>query len=211
MLRSDQRAQEYRLPDADHARTALAEAVGQDGFQVLAWIKASEADQWLLNVPAIQTLKQVWEEPYAGPPESLRWRNQDDLPVPTQHICSPSDPEARWANKGSRTWVGVHRFSCTETGDPDQPRLITHGATTPASTADETLVDRIHANLEETGLLPNEHLMDAGFVRVEHVVESPKHYGVTIVGPTARDSSWQAHTPKPLTKASFALIGTGRW
>jgi transposase len=55
VLRYDQRAQEYRLPDADHARTALAEAVGQDGFQVLAWIKASAADQWLLNVPAIQT------------------------------------------------------------------------------------------------------------------------------------------------------------
>ena len=69
VLRYDQRAQEYRLPDADHERTALAEAIGQDGFQMLAWMEESAADQWLLNVPAIQTLKQVWEEQYAGPPE----------------------------------------------------------------------------------------------------------------------------------------------
>ena len=47
--------------------------------------------------------------------------------------------------------------------------------------------------------------MDAGFVRVEHVVESPKHYGVTIVGPTARDSSWQAHTPKAFDKSQFRI------
>ena len=204
VVRYDQRAQEYRLPDADHERTALAEAVGRDGFQVLAWIKENTPDQWLLNVPAIQTLKQVWEEQYAGPPEVLRWRNQDDLPVPTQHICSPYDPEARWANKGSRTWVGYKVFF-TETCDPDLPRLITHVATTPASTADETLVDPIHADLEEAGLLPTEHLMDAGFVRVEHVVESPKQYGVTIVGPTARDSSWQAHTPNAFDKSQFRI------
>jgi transposase len=92
----------------------------------------------------------------------LRWRNQEDLPVPTQHICSPYDPEARWANKGSRTWVGYKVFF-TETCDPDQPRLITHVATTPANTADETLVKPIHAHLEEAGLLPSEHLMDAGY------------------------------------------------
>lgn len=118
------------------------------------WLGRGEraADQWWLNVPAIQTLKQVWEEQYAGPPEVLRWRNQDDLPVPTQHICSPYDPEARWANKGSRTWVGYKVFF-TETCDPDQPRLITHVATTPANTADETLVKPIHAHLEEAGLL----------------------------------------------------------
>ena len=62
MLRYDHRAEDYRLPDADHERTALAESVGQDGAHVLAWIKENTADQWLLNVPAIQTLQQVWQE-----------------------------------------------------------------------------------------------------------------------------------------------------
>src|SRR5262249_53355856 len=88
---------------------------------------------------------------------------------------------------------------------PEQPRLITHVATTPANIADETLVKPIHADLEEAGLLPSEHLMDAGFVRVEHVVESPKLLGVTIGGPTARDSSWQAHMPNAFVTSQFRL------
>jgi transposase len=204
VLRYDHRAEDYRLPQADHERTALAEAVGQDGVQLLAWIGVQEADHWLYQVPAIQTLKQVWEEQYAGPPESLRWRDQQHLPVPTQHICSPYDPEARWANKGSRTWVGYKVF-LTETGDPDQPRLITHVATTPASTADETMVKPIHGALEKADLLPTEHLVDAGFVRVEHIVDSPEQYGVTIVGPTAKDSSWQAHTQGAFDKSQFRI------
>ena len=41
---------------------ALGETVGQDGVQLLAWIGEQEADHWLYQVPAIQTLKQVWEE-----------------------------------------------------------------------------------------------------------------------------------------------------
>src|SRR5215472_14880383 len=41
--------------------------------------------------------------------------------------------------------------------------------------------------------------------RVEHVVESPKQYGVRIVGPTARDSSWQAHTPNAFDKSQFCI------
>lgn len=70
ILRYDHRAEDYRLPDADHERTALAEAVGQDGVQVLTWIQENPADQWLLNVPAIQTLRQVWQEQYTGPPRA---------------------------------------------------------------------------------------------------------------------------------------------
>ena len=87
----------------------------------------------------------------------LRWRNQHDLPVPTQHICSPYDPEARWANKGSRTWVG-YKFYLSETCDPNLPRLITQVTTTSAGTADEKMVASIHATLEQAELLPAEHL-----------------------------------------------------
>lgn len=204
VLRYDHRAEDYRLPDADHERTGLAETVGQDGLQVLACIKENAADQWLLNVPAIQTLQQVWQEQYTDPPEPLRWLGKHGLPAPTQQIISPYDTEARWATKRSHAWVGYKVF-LTETCDPDQPRLITHVATTPASTADETMVKPIHADLEDIALLPTEHLMDAGFVRSEQVVDSPQQYGVTIVGPTARDSSWQAHTPRAFDKSQFQV------
>lgn len=134
----------------------------------------------------------------------MRWLGKHGLPAPTQQIISPYDPQARWATKRSRSWVGYKVF-LTETCDPDQPRLITHVATTPACTADETMVKPIHADLEASTLLPAEHLMDAGFVRSEQVVDSPEQYGVTILGPTARDSSWQAHTPGAFDKSQFQV------
>jgi hypothetical protein len=125
------------------------------------------------------------------------------MPAPMQQLISPSDPDARWANKGSRTWVGYKVF-LTETGDPDQPRLLTQVTTTPASTADEMMVRPIHADLQDANLLPSEPLMDAGFVRSEHVVDSPQQYGVTVVGPVP---SWQAHTPDAFDKRHFAIDG----
>jgi hypothetical protein len=107
VLRSDHRAEDYRLPQADQERTALAEGVGQDGFQVLAWIRENPTDQWLLNVPAMRdTSLRSGRSSMSAPLQSLRWRQKPDSPVPTQHICSPYDPEARWATKGTRTWVG---------------------------------------------------------------------------------------------------------
>ena len=98
-----------------------------------------------------------------------------------------------------------YKVFLTETGDPDLPRLITHVATTPACTVDETMVKPIHADLEASALLRAEHLMDAGFVRSEPLVDSPQQYGVTLLGPTARGSSWQAHTPGAFDKSQFQV------
>ena len=67
------------------------------------------------------------------------------------------------------------------------------------------MVKPLHADLENIALLPTEHLMDAGFVRSEQLVDSPQQYGVTLIGPTARDSSWQAHTPGAFDKSHFQV------
>ena len=83
--------------------------------------------------------------------------------------------------------------------------MITQVTTTPAGTADETMVEPIHATLAEAELLPAEHLMDTGFVRIEHVVESPKRHGVQVIGPVARDSSWQAHIPNGFDQTRFRI------
>ena len=58
--RYSHRFEEYRLPDALTARTALAEQVGADGRALLAMAFASETDAWLAQVPAVETLRRVW-------------------------------------------------------------------------------------------------------------------------------------------------------
>ena len=76
------------------------------------------------------------------------------------------------------TWIG-YKVHLTETCDPDRPHLITHVETTPAVTADvDHDADAIHAALAAKGLLPGEHLVDAGYVDAELLVGSQLEHGV---------------------------------
>jgi hypothetical protein len=130
--------------------------------------------------------------------------------------------EARYRLKRGMAWIGyqVHR---TEPCDDDPPHVITHGETTLATTADDKMLETIHAALAEHPLLPHEHLVDCGYTDSEILVGSDQAYGGTIVGPVAADPSWQhgrlpawlivpsrsmgRPTPRPAHKAN--RVGSG--
>ena len=67
------------------------------------------------------------------------------------------------------------------------------------------MVAVIHASLERRGLLPSEHLVDKGYTDSRVLVDGPRRYGTTIVGPVAADTSWQARVEGGLTKAAFRV------
>jgi hypothetical protein len=69
----------------------------------------------------------------------------------------------------------------SETCDEDAPQLITHVETTRAGINDEQALSAIHAGLEGSDLLPDQHLVDAGYVDTEYDVT---HFSI----------DWQAHT-----------------
>jgi hypothetical protein len=58
----------------------------------------------------------------------------------------------------------------SETCDEDLPRLITQVATTIAPTPDRHALPEIHATLRELQLLPEQHLVDAGYIDAEALV-----------------------------------------
>jgi transposase len=80
----------------------------------------------------------------------------------------------------------------TETCEPDQAHLITNVVTTLAVAVDVEQTAPIHTALAAKGLLPGDHLLDAGFVDVEVLVGSLFEHGVRLVGPMRPDVSWQA-------------------
>jgi transposase len=142
---------------------------------------------------------------YAAPVNGVvRWRTSADLPPPRLLIRSPYDGEARLGIKRTTEWTG-YKVHVTESCDPDQPHLLTHVETTPAPTADGAVVPAIHAALAQQTLLPAVHLMDNGYVDADQLVTSQAEYGVEVVGPVARDTSWQAQTAEGLTSAHFTI------
>jgi transposase len=98
----------------------------------------------------------------------------------------------------------------TETCEPGQVHLITNVETTPAVTADVDLTAPIHAAVAAQGLLPGDHLLDAGFVDVQLLVGSQFEHGVRLVGPMRPDVSWQAQADQGFDIAHFTIDWEGR-
>jgi len=204
--RYDHRVEEYRLPTAKAARTALAEQIGADGLRLLRAVYASPAPAWLRDLPAVQALRAIWVQQYDAPDEEgrVRWRTEGDWPPSATLIPSPYDTEARYSTKRETHGVG-YKVCLTETCAPGAPRLITTVQTTPATTAAVTLLDPIHRSLAQSGHLPSVHLVDAGFVDAAQVVTSREEQGVTVVGPVPADHSWQARAAEGFAVASFTI------
>ncbi|MFC5724937.1 transposase [Streptomyces gamaensis] len=79
-------------------------------------------------------------------------------------------------------WSG-YKVHLTETCEPDAPHLITHVHTTPAPVTDAAVLQDIHTALEGRGLLPDEHLVDAGYVDAGQIRRARHDHHVELVGP----------------------------
>jgi hypothetical protein len=134
----------------------------------------------------------------------VRWRDERDLPAGAELIISPYDLEARLSAKRSITWIG-YKVHVSETYPDDGPHLITHIETTQATLPDAQAVGPIHSALQERDLLPEEHLLDAGYVDSERLVESRKEYQVNLLGPVPADSGWQARAGQGYDVSCFTV------
>jgi len=139
----------------------------------------------------------MWEQQFEPLDHGGRWRLEPALPA-AQLITSPYDLDARNGKKRTTFWVG-YKVHFTQTCDEDAPSLITHVKTTQAPLSDEGVVSAIHADLAEKELLPEQHLVDAGYVTATNLEKTQSYYGVDLVGPTLKTHWYQAETGYDLT------------
>jgi len=201
------RIETTRRPLTEAERDGLAATIGADGRHLLTVVYGPEAPGWLREVPAVQTLRQVWLQNYYAPDAAtgvLRLRAAPDLPPTARTIESPYDPDARFHTKRQTSWVG-YTVHLTETCDPDRPHLVTQVATVPASTNDVELTEEIQADLAARDLLPGEHLVDTGYVSARHLLTSAATYRVELLGPALLDTSWQAAAAEGFDVTRFAI------
>lgn len=179
------------MPAGEAERKALAEEIGQQGRALLDALFDPTAPEWLRLVPAVEILRQVWVQNYQRVDDIVRWRASQDLPPASCSISSPYDKEAHYAKKRSTQWEG-YKVHLTETCEADQPLIVTHVETTSAPISDEAMTATIHTQLDRKGLLPNQHIVDAGYVDAQLLVESQRDYHIDLVGPARKNSHWQA-------------------
>lgn len=198
------RFEQYRLPKDKSEQQALAQQIGQDGYQLLAALATVDAPTVLTDLPAVQTLGQVWSQQFKQEAGQVQWRGRDEQPPLAEKIESPYDPEARYGKKRDTRWVG-YKVHLTESCDDDLPHLITHVETVSAPSHDGQALDTIHHQLAQKGLLPQEHLVDAAYVDATALVSSQQQHQLHLIGPAPKDLSWQARDPQAYDVACFTI------
>jgi transposase len=189
--RYSRRAEQSRLPTGTKAREAFAARVGEDGFGLLKLL--AEHQPALLKLERVETLRRVWQQHYtrdeAG--DEVRWRHGKETFRAAVSIESPYDTQAKYSRKDVTKWTG-YKVHLSEACDEQLPRLITNVHTTVATTQDVASTADIQEMLYQKGLLPSRHLVDAGYVDGDLLVESAEKYGIELFGPTRINSSWQS-------------------
>lgn len=126
-----------------------------------------------------------------------REANEHGLPPGRLRLISPYDLDARYSEKRGTGWVG-YKVHFTETcedpaddGTADAPRLITAVATTAATVPDVAMTEPIHDLLHARGVVPGEHVVDAGYTSADLLLAA-RARGITLLGPLLADVSPQA-------------------
>ncbi len=202
--RYGQRIQEKRLPSSKQERNILAHQMGTDGIYLLDAIWSESTPEWLRKIEAVEILRQVWIQQFYIESGSIQLREPSNCPPPALLISSPYDPDARRGNKRTREWTG-YKIHLSETCDEDAPHLITYVETLPSTTKDHEVTENIHQTLAEVELLPHQHLVDAGYVDAQLLVDSKNNYDVDLIGPAPGDSQWQSRAGKGFGLANFDI------
>jgi transposase len=202
--RYGQRLQENRLPSSKEERKTLAEQMGTDGFYLLDTIWSESAPGWLRSIEAVEILRQVWIQQFYLDSGSIQLREPSNCPPAAILINSPYDPDARRGNKRTREWTG-YKVHLSETCDEDAPHLITYVETVSSTSKDHQVTENVHQTLAEGKLSPQKHLVDAGYIDAQLLVDSQNRYDLDLIGPAPGDSQWQSKAGKGFGLANFDI------
>lgn len=199
------RFEAYRLPKGKTERQQYAQVIGADGFVLLSAIYSDQAPAFLRELPMVQILRQVWvQQYYARQDGQAIFRTDEDVAPCAVQIHSPYDAEARFSTKRDILWAG-YKVHLTETCDDDLPHLITHVETDAATSYDGAAIETIHSALKAKGLLPDEHIVDSGYLGAEVLTNAQRELGITLLGPVPEDGNWQARDAQAFDLTQFTI------
>jgi hypothetical protein len=92
--RYGQRLEHERLPKQAEERKHYANQVGADGWTLLHALEAPSTADWLKTLPAVMTLRTIWEQQFEPIEQGGQWRTEPALPA-AELINSPYDLDAR--------------------------------------------------------------------------------------------------------------------
>ncbi|MFB1044372.1 IS1182 family transposase [Streptomyces chrestomyceticus] len=199
------RADDARFPKPRTKRAEIGRRVGADGMRLLKAVTSPDAPAGLRTLPQVEYLRQMWVQQFHMVDGQVRRRAPKDGPPGVKRLVNPYDTEARTGVKRDVCCWDGYKVHLTETCGSAAPNLITHVATTDATVGDVDMVPAVHAGLARRRLLPDEHLVDAGYVSAGHVVAARREHHIDLVGPLRLGRSWQGRTDGSFSIGAFTI------
>lgn len=134
---------------------------------LITWTESSPLLQSLFAEPSFVTLKTVFAQNFTVtspdlPPELIA------IATGKGHICNPHDPEAEYANKGKKGWLG-YKVQVAETVTEGGANFITHIELEPATSFDGDCVQDVVSDLAVIGLAPSELYGDTHYNTTDNI------------------------------------------
>ena len=145
----------------------------------IVWTESSPLLQPLASEPSFATVKTVFAQNFTftspdQPPELIAIATGKD------HICNPHDPEAEYANKGKKGWLG-YKVQVAETVTEGETNFITHIELESATSFDGDCVQSVVTDLQTLGIAPLELYGDTHYNTTANI-EALGNEGIDLKG-----------------------------
>jgi transposase len=178
---------DWRLGKAERDRRYRQ--CGQDMRELFEWIDTN--DSKLSEREAVKLLRRVFEEQF----ELIEGKLQPTLRRPARAVQNPHDPDAHYADKGKKQWVG-YKVHVVESVDPKEPpkrkgepaeHFITEILTTEAAQDEMAgLAEALKREQDHHEIKPEAMYADGGYV-TENTLSQAEQNGMELLGPTRPD------------------------
>jgi transposase len=178
---------DWGLSKAD--RQSRYRQCGQDITELLEWVDTHHRN--LSELKAIKLLRRVFSEQF----EMVEGKLQPTQRRPPRSVQNPHDPDAHYANKGKKQWVG-YKVHVVESVDPDEPakrkgepteQFITEILTTEAALDEMAgLAEALKQEQQHHEIKPPVMYADGGYV-TETTLGEAEQSGMELLGPTRPD------------------------
>src|SRR4029453_3046638 len=162
---------------------------GQDMREVLEWIGSNRPE--LSEREVVKLLRRVFDEQF----DIVEGKLQPTLKRPSRAGRKPHDPDANYAEKRKKQWVG-YKVHVVETVNPEEParekgepaeHFITEILTTEAAQDEMAgLAQALQRKQEHHEIEPQAMYADAGYV-TENTLSQAEQNGMELLGPTRPD------------------------
>jgi transposase len=162
---------------------------GQDMAELIQWVDAHHRE--LGELKAVKLLRRVFSEQF----EVVEGKVQPTAKRPPRSVQNPHDPDAHYADKGKKQWIG-YKVHVVESVEPSEPvkrkgepaeHFITEIVTTEAAQDEMAgLAEALKRQQDQHEIQPEAMYADGGYV-TENTLTQAENNGMELLGPTRPD------------------------